>query len=84
MSVPGPLPPVGSGPGQGPFGERAFRAGLALSVAAVAGGLAMVLFASGAIASVGVALLALGGVGLGSVALGFLAEMLIRRRTRRP
>ena len=49
MSVPGPMPPAGSGAGQGPFGAGAFRAGVGLCVAAIVGGLAMLLLADGAV-----------------------------------
>jgi hypothetical protein len=77
MSIPGPLPPTGSGPQRG---QRTFRAGLGLGAVALLGGMAMLLLAGGAVAAAGTALVALGVVGLLCVALGFLVEALVRRR----
>ena len=84
MSVPGPLPPPGAGGARGPLGARAFRAGVVLCAVAIAGGLAMLLLARGAVASAGTALLALGVVGAVSVGFGMLAERLAERRRGPP
>jgi hypothetical protein len=73
-----------SGGGHGPFGSTGFRAGLGFCVVAIAGGLAMLLLADGAVASAGTALLVLGLVGAATVILGLVAERLAHRRGRPP
>jgi hypothetical protein len=80
MSMPGSMPPAGSGRSHGPFGKRAFHVALAGCGVSVVAGLLMLVLSNGAIADTGTALLVLGLVGLACVGLLLAAERLLERR----
>jgi hypothetical protein len=74
------MPPDSSGPGHGPFGEKAFKGALIGCVVIVIVGVVMVLIGGQAPRSVGVSFLVLGVLGLVTGGGGLVAERVLARQ----
>jgi len=84
MGLPRHLPPVDSGSGHGPFGEKAFKGALIGCVVLVVGGGLMLLLGGEAPTAVGTTFIVLGVLGLVTGGAGLLAERLLQRRPPPP
>ena len=83
MGLPRQLPPGGSSPGHGPFGEKAFKGALIGCVVLLVLGPLMMLLGGDAARSVGTSFVVLGALGLATSG-GLLAEQVLGRRPPPP
>ena len=70
---------MGSEPGHGPFGDKAFRVGLIVCVVLIGVGAAMLLAGGDDVRGAGIGLIAVCGVALATSGAGLLLERLMHR-----
>jgi hypothetical protein len=79
MGLPHHFSRGGSGPGHGPFGEKAFKGALLACAVLIGAGIVMIAAGGDDVRGAGIALIVVCGVGLLTAGAGLLAERLMRR-----